>query len=825
MPQQTQIQPIIGKVIPQPIVAEMSQSYLDYAMSVIISRALPDVRDGLKPVHRRILYAMWKMGLKPGAKFRKSATVVGETLGKYHPHGDSAVYDSLVRMAQTFSLRYPLIWGQGNFGSIDGDSAAAMRYTESKLNPIAEELLLDLEKDTVGFKDNYDGSHKEPEVLPAKIPNLLLNGTLGIAVGMATNIPPHNLSELIDGLIYLIDNPAASLEKLMAKIPGPDFPTGGLIFNTQDIQKAYATGRGGIVMRAKTEVVEAKQGDWQIVVTEIPFQINKTNLLEKIASLVKDKKIEGIKGLRDESDKDGLRIVIELKSAANPQKILNQLFKHTQLQETFHVNLVCLIDGLQPRVLSLKMALEEFIKHRQIIITRRAKFELAKAKARAHILDGLQIALANIDAIISAIKKSKDKEDAKINLSRQFKLSEAQALAILAMQLASLANLERLSIEKELKEKKSLIKELSVLLSSPQKILTTIKDELLAIKNKYQDARRTQIIPGAIDKFSPEDLIPNETAIVMITKDGYIKRLEPSSFKAQGRGGKGVIGLTTKEEDIVELFFAANTHSDVLLFTTRGKVFQLKAYDIPLASKTSRGQALVNFLEIESNEKVSTVFPLDDLKNYSHLVMVTGHGTIKKVDISAFANVRRSGLIAIKLKGSDELRWVKPSSGNDEVSLITAQGKSIRFTEKNLRPMGRNTAGVRGIRLRPGDEIVGMDVLTSAKDKNSKLLVISANGFGKMTKLTEYRLQGRGGSGIKTAGVTAKTGRLVSARVVNLEQLAADGIKGDLIISSEKGQVIRTTLKTIPTSGRPAQGVRVMRFKQPGDKVASVTLV
>lgn len=825
MPQQTQIQPLIGKIVPQSIVAEMSQSYLDYAMSVIISRALPDVRDGLKPVHRRILYAMWKMGLKPGAKFRKSATVVGETLGKYHPHGDAAVYDSLVRMAQKFSLRYPLIWGQGNFGSIDGDSAAAMRYTESKLNTIAEELLLDLEKDTVNFKDNYDNSHKEPEVLPAKIPNLLLNGTLGIAVGMATNIPPHNLSELVNGLIYLIDNPEATLEKLMAKIPGPDFPTGGIIFNSQDIQKAYATGRGGIIMRAKTEVAEAKKDDWQIVVTEIPFQVNKTNLLEKIAALVKDKKIEGIKGLRDESDKDGLRIVIELKSAASPQKILNQLFKHTQLQETFHVNLVCLIDGLQPRTLSLKMVLEEFIKHRQTVIVRRAKFELARAQARAHILDGLQIALADIDAIIAAIKKSKDKEDAKINLIRQFKLTEAQALAILSLQLANLANLERLAVEKELKEKKALIQELSALLSSPQKILITIKDELLAIKNKYQDDRRTKIIPGAIDKFSPEDLIPNETAIVMITKDGYIKRLEPANFKAQGRGGKGVIGLTTKEEDIVELFFAANTHSDVLFFTTRGKVFQLKAYDIPLASKTARGQALVNFLEIESNEKVSTVFPLDDLKNYSHLVMVTGQGTIKKVNISAFANVRRSGLIAIKLKAQDELRWVKPSSGNDEVSLITAQGKSIRFREKNLRPMGRNTAGVRGIRLRAGDEIVGMDVLTSTKDKNSKLLVISANGFGKATKLTEYRLQGRGGSGIKTAGVTTKTGRLVSAMVINLDQIIASGEKGDLIIISEKGQVIRTTLKAIPTSGRSAQGVRVMRFKQAGDKVASVTLV
>lgn len=806
----------------RPLVQEMEQSYLDYAMSVIVARALPDVRDGMKPVHRRILYAMWDIGLRSNAKYRKSATVVGEVLGKYHPHGDAAVYDSMVRMAQDFAMRYPLVNGQGNFGSVDGDSAAAMRYTEAKLMPIAEEMLYDLDKNTVNFIPNYDGSHKEPQVLPAKLPNLLLNGAMGIAVGMATSIPTHNLSEVIDATVHIIDNPDADVDDLLTFIKGPDFPTGGIIFNKEDIKTAYATGKGRIVIRAKTDIVEEKSGQWQIIVTELPYQVNKAILLEKIAELVRDKKIEGIKDLRDESDKEGIRVVIELKKDAYPKKVLNQLFKHTELQSAFHVNLLALVDGLQPRVLTLKDILFEFIKHRKEVIVRRTQFDLDKAKDRAHILEGLVMALEDIDKIINTIKKSKDKDDAKLNLIKKFKLSERQAVAILEMKLQQLANLERLKVEEELKEKKKLIRDLTELLKSDKKILGVIRQELLDLKEKYGDERRTKVVPHAIDKFSQEDLIPNESTVVVITKDGYIKRLSPDTFKTQSRGGKGVIGLVTKEEDVVEHLFTTMTHADLLFFTTRGRVFQLKAYDVPTGSRTSKGQAIVNFLQLSPEEKISAALALSEVRDDNKfLVMVTKKGIIKKVKFEEFDNVRRSGLIAIKLKADDNLEWVKPSSGKDDIILVTAQGQAIRFKETGVRAMGRSAAGVRAIRLKKGDWVVGIDIIFEGKPtKEEQLLVVMDNGFAKRTKVTEFKTQGRGGSGVKAAKVTSKTGKAVAAFVVNAK-LAEE----DLIVMSEKGQVIRLPLKSVSVLGRATQGVRVMRFKVSNDTVASVTFV
>ncbi|MFA4818699.1 MAG: DNA gyrase subunit A [Patescibacteria group bacterium] len=802
------------------LVEEMQDSYLDYAMSVIVSRALPDVRDGLKPVHRRILYAMWDIGLKPGAKLRKSATVVGEVLGKYHPHGDVAVYDSMVRLAQTFSMRAPLVTGQGNFGSIDGDSAAAMRYTEAKLSPIAEELLLDIEKQTVDFIPNYDGSTTEPRVLPAKLPNLLLNGTMGIAVGMATSIPPHNLSELIEAIVYLIDNPEADVDELMRFVKGPDFPTAGAIFNKADIKQAYATGKGSIVMRAQAEIVEQKNG-FAIVATQLPYQVNKAELIIHIAELVREKKLEGIKDLRDESDKDGIRIVVELKKDAYPRKILNQLYKQTALQTSFHVNMLALIDGIQPRVLTLKNVLEFYLKHRQEVIRRRTEFDLNRARDRAHILEGLVMALADIDRVIAVIKKSQDKDDAKINLMAKFKFSDRQAEAILEMRLQQLANLERLRVEEELKEKKKLIKELEDILKQPKKILGIIKGELAAIKDKYGEARRTQVFAGAVDKFTQEDLIPNEATVVIITADGYIKRLAPDTFKTQGRGGKGVIGLTAKEEDDVEHLFSTTTHADLLFFTSRGRVFQLKAYDVPVGSRTAKGQAVVNFLQLAPEEKVSEVLSLTDWEDYKYMIMITKFGVIKKVEANAFSNVRRSGLIAVTLKAGDALRWVKPSTGQDDIILVTAKGQSIRFKEKNVRPMGRTAGGVRAIRLKSGDEVTGMDLITEGRPSHEEqLLVIMSNGYGKRTKLSEYKVQGRGGSGIKTANVTPKTGAVSTAFVVNGKRE-----KEDLIVMSEKGQVIRLPLKSVSVLGRATQGVRVMSFKAPKDQVASVAFV
>ncbi|MBU0598157.1 DNA gyrase subunit A [Patescibacteria group bacterium] len=809
------------KVEMRQITEEMQDSYLDYAMSVIISRALPDVRDGLKPVHRRILYAMWSIGLRSGAKFRKSATVVGEVLGKYHPHGDAAVYDSMVRMAQDFSMRYRLVNGQGNFGSVDGDEAAAMRYTEAKLMRITEESLADIDRNTVDFIPNYDGSQKEPRVLPAKLPGLLLNGTMGIAVGMATSIPPHNLTEIIDGTVHLIDKPETTVEELMGFIKGPDFPTGGIIFNQKDIEQAYGTGKGSVVMRGKAEIVENKTGNFRIIVSEIPFQVNKAYLIEDIAKLVQDKKIDGIRDLRDESDKDGVRIVIDLKKDTYPKKILNRLYSLTNLQTSFHFNMLALIDGLQPRVLNLKMILEEYIKHRQSVVRRRTQFDLDRAEERAHILKGLKKAVDNINAVIKVIKSSKDKDQAKINLMKRFKFTDRQTIAILEMRLSQLANLERLKIEQELKEKIKLITELKAILASPKKIFSIIKNELSEIKEKFGDERKTQINPNPIGEFSQEDLIPDEATVVMITLDGYIKRVPPETFKTQKRGGRGVIGLTTKEQDTVDQLITTNTHADLLFFTSRGRIFQLKAYEVPPASRTSKGQAIVNFLQLGQNEKVSAVMSFKELGDFKYLVMVTKKGIIKKVDIKDFASVRRSGLIAVKLKGDDQLEWVKPSTGKDDIITVTENGQAIRFREKQVRPMGRNAAGVRAIKLKGDDKIAGMDIINEGRiDQNEQLLVVMENGHGKRSGLKNYRLQGRGGSGVRTAKITPKTGKAVAAFIVNakLEQ-------EDLIIISVKGQVIRLPLKTVSVLGRATQGVRLMRFSETGDKVASVTFI
>jgi DNA gyrase subunit A len=810
----------IGLITPASLVDEMQKSYLEYAMSVIVSRALPDVRDGLKPVHRRVLYAMWNIGLRHTAKFRKSAHVIGEVMAKYHPHGDASIYDAMVRMAQDFSMRYPLVHGQGNFGSMDGDNAAAMRYTEAKLTAVAEEMLFDIEKDTVNFIPNYDGSHEEPTVLPSKLPNLLLNGTMGIAVGMATSIPPHNLSELCDGLAKLIDEPDTSIEDLAQIIKGPDFPTGGIIYNKRDILTAYSTGKGGIVMRAKAEIQEGKSDQFKIVITEVPYSTNKATLVEKIADLVQEKKIEGIKDLRDESNKDGVRVVVDLKKDAYPKKVLNKLFQMTELQTTFHVNMLALVDGIQPRVLTIKNVLEEFIKHRQVIIKRRTEFDLNKAKDRAHILEGLSMALDKIDLIIKTIRASKDKDEAKENLMSKFKFTDRQAVAILEMKLQQLANLERQKIEDELKEKMALIKELESILASKTKIMKIIADETLAIKAKYGQDRRTQIVAGGIKEFTTEDLIPNEATIIMVTSDGYIKRLPPDTFHQQSRGGKGVIGTATREEESVQNLVATNTHDNILFFTNRGRVFQLMAYDIPQASRTAKGQALINFLQLAPNEKVTALLGMNDLSNIKYLVMTTTRGNIKKTALEDFANVRRSGLIAIKLKPDDNLEWVLPSDGSDEIMIATKQGQAIRFKEKDVREMGRTASGVRGMRLKSGDEVIGMDIV-DPKNKSLAFLTVGENGVGKRTELDEYKVQGRGGSGIKTAEITAKTGNLTFAKVVD----AVESKEKDLLIMSAKGQVIRLPFGSINSSGRATQGVRLMRFKEDGDKVSSVTLM
>lgn len=810
-----------GHLEPQSIVAEMRSCYLDYAMSVIVARALPDVRDGLKPVHRRILFAMDNLGLRSNGKFRKSATVVGEVLGKYHPHGDTAVYDSMVRLAQDFSMRYPLVRGQGNFGSLDGDRAAAMRYTEAKLAPMAEEMLMDLDRETVDFVPNFDGTQKEPRVLPARLPNLLLNGSEGIAVGMATKIPPHNLRELCAAIEALIDNPEISVEEIMEHVQGPDFPTGGIIYNKKEIIQAYTTGRGGIVVRGKAEITENKKGDYQIIISEIPYQLNKSSLVEKIADLIKEKKIEGVRDLRDESDKDGVRIVLDLKKDSFPKKILNSLYNKTPLQDTYHINLLALVDGIQPKVLNIKAALEEYIKHREEVIKRRTQFDLDKAKARAHILDGLVIAMAHIDEIIKIIKASKDREQARVNLIKRFKLSELQATAIVEMRLGQLANLERIRIETELAEKTQLIKDLEAILASRAKVMQIVKDDIKEVSEKYGDDRRTKVVVRGVKEFSVEDLVPNEEVVVMMTRDGYLKRMPADTFKTQSRGGKGVVGLTTKEEDGIEFLFTTMTHDDLLFFTTRGRVFQLKGYELPQAQRTAKGQAIVNFLSIPSQEKITSILPLSKLGDVKYLFFATEKGLVKKVEIKSFDNVRRTGLVAIKLKDDDKLIWTKPCSGNDTIQLITAHGQAVHFHETDVRDMGRAAAGVFGIRLKRDDKVIGMGVVSEGKVRGYQVLSVMANGYGKRTDLSHYKVQGRGGSGIKTTKVTTKTGGLTNAFVVNKEKM----IGRDLIIISAKGQVIRLPFASVSELGRDTQGVRLMRFKEAGDEVVGVTWI
>ncbi len=797
------------------ITVEIQKSYLEYAMSVIVSRALPDGRDGLKPVHRRILYAMHHLGLTHGAKYRKSATVVGEVLGKYHPHGDVAVYDSMVRMAQNFSLRYPLVDGQGNFGSIDGDSAAAMRYTEARLAPIASQLLADIEKETVDFRDNYDGSHQEPVVLPARIPNLLINGSMGIAVGMATSIPPHNLSEVLDALMHLADHPDADVQDLTQFVKGPDFPTGGTIYNERDIANAYATGRGPVMIRGKAEIVENKKG-FQIVVTEIPYQVNKAELIIKIAELVKDKKIDGIRDIRDESTKD-IRVVIELKQDAFPRKVLNSLYKYTELQKAFHFNMLALVDGIQPQVLGLKPLLEKFIDHRRQVIIRRAQFDLRKAKDRAHILEGLKKALDHIDEIIAIIKKSESRDDAFNNLIKKFKFSDRQATAILEMRLSALAGLERKKIDEELKEKLALIVFLEDLLASPKKIIGVVKDEFIEIKEKFGDPRRTAVVKSALREIGDEELVPEENALFMLTRGGYIKRMTPDELRAQKRGGKGLIGIATKEEDVVEHPFIANTHDTILFFTNSGKIFQTRGYEVPETSRQSKGKSLVNFLQIATTDRITAVIPLQKGIRGKYLFMTTANGIIKKVEMNAFSNVRRNGLLAINLKGSDELRWVLVTSGNDEIIMTTSEGAAIRFKEKDVRPMGRTASGVIGIRMDAGETLVGADVIPSSTEKGLQLMVVMENGYGKRSDIKLYKVQKRGGKGIMTAKITPKTGKLVSAHITSEENK-------EFIAVSKKGQVIRASVVSVSVLGRATQGVRVMRLAS-GDHIASVVLV
>lgn len=818
-PSEPQI-PVRDSIVAQSLVTEMQTSYLDYAMSVIVGRALPDIRDGLKPVHRRILYSMWQTGLRSGAKFKKCAAVVGDVLGKYHPHGDSAVYDSLVRMAQDFSMRMPLIRGQGNFGSLDGDSAAAYRYTEAKLEQVSEELLMDIEKGTVDFMPNFDGTHKEPKVLPAKLPNLLINGTVGIAVGMASNIPPHNLTEVANAILLLIKNRDASIDELAHIVLGPDFPTGAIAYNQKDIQAAFATGKGGVVVRAKTEIVEDSKGNFSIIVSEIPYQVNKSNLLMKIAENVRDKKIEGIRDLRDESSKGLVRIVVELKKDAYPKKVLNRLFQTSQLQETIHYNMLALVDGIQPRVLNLKMILEEYVKHRREVVRRRTEFDLGKATDRSHILEGLRIAILKIDEIIKTIKKSKDKDEARVNLVAKFKLSERQASAILEMRLQSLANLETLKVEQEFKDLQKLIEELESILKSEKKMMAVIATEVEELRDRYGTPRRTQIIKHGMKEFSIEDVVPDTQTVVMITKAGYIKRIPPDTFKTQHRGGKGVAGLTTKEDDVVEQVFTTTTHKDLMFFTNRGRVFRLKAYDVPEASRTAKGQAIVNFLQLAPGEAITASFSLDDMEQMKYLLMVTNQGTAKKVELEQFDNIRRSGLIAIKLNDGDNLEWVKPTTGKDEVIMVSKLGQAIRYKETDIRPMGRNASGVRGMKLKSNDQIVGMDVVNAASVKNGdQLMVVMHQGYGKRSEIKEYKVQRRGGSGIKTANVTKKTGEIVSAYIV-----PADDVR-DLFVVSEAGQVLRSPLKSVSVLGRSTQGVRIMRFKKEGDTVASVALI
>ncbi|KKT36756.1 MAG: gyrase subunit A protein [Parcubacteria group bacterium GW2011_GWA1_44_13] len=800
-------------VVPQDISSEMRASFIDYAMSVITDRALPDVRDGLKPVHRRILFSMYEKGLNFNAKFRKSATVVGDVLGSYHPHGDSSVYEAMVKMAQEFSFRYPLVIGQGNFGSIDGDAAAAYRYTEAKMSRISGELLNDIDRDTVDFKPNYDGTKKEPTVLPSALPNLLLNGTLGIAVGMATNFPPHNLGELVDATNHLIDEPEATSDDLVKFVKGPDFPTGGVVFGEKDIKHAYSAGRGGVVVRGEAEIIEDKNAN-QIIITSLPFRVNKANLIVKIADLVRDKKLEGIRGLRDESTRD-IRVVIDLKNGAYPQVVLNYLYKHTELESTFHYNMVALVDGV-PQTLSLKGVLSNFIGHRQVVVRRRTEYDLRKAEEREHILLGLKKALDHIDRVITLIRGSKDTATAHANLMKEFKFSDLQATAILEMKLQKLAGLERKNVELELKEKQDFIKECKDLLASPKKILAVVKKELGEMKEKYGDARRTKVVRQAAGSISIEDMVPDQESMLVYTKGGYIKRTNPGEYRQQNRGGVGVVDLDTKEEDFITLFMSATTHSDMLFFSDKGKAYQIKMYDIPEGKRATRGKSIMNFIALSGEEKVTSILsmPKSAKESKFSLFMVTKHGTIKKCSADSFKDVRRNGIIAIKLESGDELLAALFTEKGDDIILTTAKGQAIRFKESDAREMGRTAGGVRGMKLGKGDFIVGADVIHKEAEK-PELLVMSENGYGKKTAIKEYKVQKRGGSGIKTAKVTAKIGQIMVAKVVTPAFT-------ELVAISKKSQVIRITMKDVPTLGRDTQGVRIMKLRE-GDSIASLS--
>jgi DNA gyrase subunit A len=792
----------------------MEDSYLRYSMSVIVERALPDVRDGLKPVHRRILYSMDKNGWRSGSKFVKSARVVGDVIGKYHPHGDTSIYDSMVRLAQPWSMRHMLVKGQGNFGSMDGDPPAAYRYTEAKMAKIAEELVADINKDTVDFRDNFDGSEQEPTVLPGKLPNLLLNGQLGIAVGMATNIPPHNLGELLDATIHQIDNPEATVDDLLQFVKGPDFPTGGIIYGNESLRTAYATGRGGVVVRGVAEITENAKGKTQIVISEIPFGLNKSSLIEKIADLHKEKKIVGLSDLRDESARGVVRIVVDLKKDAFPKKLLNQLFKLTPLQSSFNFNMMALIDGIQPRVLGLQDIIMEHIKHRQVVVRRRTQFELGKAKDRAHILEGLKIALDHIDEVIKVIRASKSSEEAQINLIKQFKLSEIQAKAILAMQLRALTGLERQKIEDELAELKKLIAELEAILADEKRVLKIIKTEFEELKATYANERRTQIIPQELGKFSEEELIPNEQVVVTMTAANYIKRSSANEYHKQGRGGKGKRGMTTREEDMVKQLVLANTHDFLLFFTDRGRVFRIKTYEVPSTGLSAKGVAIANLLQLHPDEEITSIITHPSDAKDGFMFMSTLRGVVKKTSVEAYKNVRSSGLIAINLDEGDQLRWVKHTTGDNEIIISTQQGQAIRFHESGVRAMGRVSRGVRGIRLRAGDEAIGMVVV----EEDANIFVISENGYGKRTKVAQFTAHARGGVGIRSAIVNAKTGKLMG--VASLKQ----DDDQEIIIISKGGQTIRLGMGNIPEISRATQGVRVMRLKD-DDSVASMGLV
>ncbi len=803
-------------VIQREITTEMKESFIDYAMSVITDRALPNVRDGLKPVHRRILFAMNEANLTAGGKTRKSAVPVSDTMGNYHPHGDVAIYDSLVKMAQPFTMRYPLVIGQGNFGNIDGDPPAAMRYTEAKMSKICAEILRDIEKETVNFVPNYDGTKKEPTVLPSAVPNLLLNGTLGIAVGMATNIPPHNLNEVMDATIHLADNPDATTEDLLQFVKGPDFPLGCgpvIAFGQKDIAHAYATGKGGVVIRGAAEIVENKAGNFQIVITSIPFRVNKSELIVKIVDLIRNKKLEGVKDIRDESTND-IRIVIDLKGTAHPQTVLNFLYKHTQLEDPFHYNMVALVDGV-PQTLSLKDILEEFIKHRKEIIRRRTEFDLKKALEREHILLGLKKALDHIDAIVKLIRASKDTMEAHRNLMKEFKFSTIQATAILEMKLQRLAGLERKKVEDELKAVELLIEELKTILASAKKILSIIKDESKAIKEKYGDDRCTRIIKGGAQVLSVEDLVPDEENALVLTAGGYIKRTNPDEFRKQKRGGVGVVDLDTKEEDFVTTLLLASTHSDLLFFTDRGKAYQTKMYDIPEGRRATRGKSVQNFLPLSEGEKITSILPMpkEVKKSDASLLMVTKQGVIKKCKAASFSDVRISGIIAITLDPGDELISASFVHKGDTNMIVTAKGQAIHFRESDIRETGRTSMGVRGMRLKKGDYVISSDVIHKESDTPT-LMVISQNGYGKRTDVDEYKIQKRGGSGIKTAKVTSKTGILISAKVF-------EGGDAEVVSISKKSQVIRVDVKEIPTLGRQTQGVRIMKLRE-GDSIASL---